>query len=233
MAALKLETFDRRKEEKCCANPMDFMFWSSLSFPLQQGNYTFFLFLANGFYAYYFSYWESTTTHYFLWNYSVDVAVVMIGVIIVFVVQLTAIKCVIPRLGFRRSIYYGFLLYVCGILVLTLTRKGPNDVGNARPTGYMVVLLGGLLYAGNGCLQSSMLALYNSQGGPKDTGPLGGAWKTGEAAFKLVGSICAQQFYPGHVERCNKGSDNIYPGCITHNFWCTGNLLYIVFFYAC
>eukprot|EP00944_MAST-04C_sp_MAST-4C-sp1_P013053 g13053.t1 len=230
MAAVKLkEPLTEEKKKKCCANPMDFMFWSSLSFPLQKGSYTFFLFLANGFYAYFFAYWESTTTHYFFWNYSVDVTYVMIGVIVVFIVQLTAIRCIIPRLGFRRSIYYGFIFFVCGILVLSLTRKGPNDVGGARPTGYMVLFLGGLLYAGNGCLQSSMLALYNSQGGPKDTGPLGGAWKTGEATFKLVGSLCASVYYPVHVRRCN-ADPTILPG-LHYIIFATPAAFFIMFFF--
>ena len=90
----------------------------------------------------------------------------------------------------------------------------------ARPTGYMVLFLGGLLYAGNGCLQSSMLALYNSQGGPKDTGPLGGAWKTGEATFKLVGSICASTVLSSPCREMQRRSNNI-AGPALYYFCCT------------
>eukprot|EP00943_MAST-04B_sp_MAST-4B-sp1_P006197 g6197.t1 len=204
------EPLTEEKKKKCCGNPVDYLFCSAYSFPLKQGNYTFFLWLANAMYAFFFAYWESTATHYFLWNYGVNVVIVMVAVVVVFLAQLFAIKFIVPRLGFRRAIYFGYPIFVAGVLMLALTRRGPNDTAKSQPTGLIVVFVGGLLYAGNGCLQSSMLALYNSQGGPKDTGPLGGAWKTGEATFKLIGSICAAAFYPGHVARVN-ADPNILP----------------------
>jgi MFS family permease len=198
-----VEPLTEEKKKKCCVNPMDYLFFSSLIVPMKMGMYTFFLWLANAMYALFFAYWESVATHYMLWNYGVNVVIVMVAVVVVFVAQLIAIKCIIPRIGFRRSIYWGYSVLWIGILMLALTRKGPNDTATSQPTGMIVVFIGGLCYMGNGCVQSSMLALYNSQGGPKDTGPLGGAWKTGEASFKLVGSILALVIYPNHVAACN------------------------------
>lgn len=229
-AGLKLkEPLKEDQKKKCCANPADYMFWNSLLFPFKMGKYTLFLYLTNGMYAFYIAYWESTALHYFLWNYGVSVVMVFIAVILIFAMQLVGIKVLVPRLGFRRAIYFGFPILVTGVSILAFTVRGPNDTAKSQPTGLLVVIFGGICAAGQGMVQSSTLALYNSQGGKQDTGPIGGAWKTGEAFFKLMGSICAAAFYPGHVRRVGADS-SILPGIHWIIFGFPAIILLITFF---
>lgn len=197
VAALKLEEPVKPENRKvCCAKPIEYFPFTALVYPCQLGGYTMWIYLCNCCWGFMISVWESNIGLWLAWGYGLPVTHIFIYVFLFFAMQILGNKVFVVKLGLRKAFWFSMPFAVtCACIYAFTSGKGDaqkscdNKEKFSPTTGLIVMFTTAICMFGFTGAQTSALALLNSQGDDKSTGPIAGAWKVGEAFFKTLGTL--------------------------------------------
>ena len=167
---------------KSGAKSVDWSPCHAFMIPFQINRYTACLFISLGLQALLGGMGEFTNVPYLLYAFGIngiDLAVIAVGGYLSGAIN----NAIVPRLvGLRKATYFGLPSYFVSVATIAFT---------ADPTakGVVILMLAFVIPILGSSNTTGQPAIYYAQGTAKDTGALSGAWKVGEAFFKLLGGI--------------------------------------------